>query len=224
MEIAYELATEGARRVRLAVRTPPNIVLRAAAGDSVGIALSRLPPRLADGVTRVMRRLVLGDLSGYGLPLPDEGTFARLRRLGVGPSIIDREVLDAIKAERIEVAALTRRHRLPDGEVVLLGAHASVTGAMTRVELGGERLLIDCGRPRGAEAVEWELEDAAVDVDAVALTHAQLDCIGALPALVERGFGGPIYGTAPTLAIAWLMLADALALEGARVPADVSPC
>jgi metallo-beta-lactamase family protein len=123
-------------------------------------------------------------------------------------------------AERIGIAALTRRHCLADGEVALLGAHASVTGAMTRVELGGQRLLVDCGKPQGAEAVDWELEASALDVDAVVLTHAHLDHIGALPALVERGFSGPIYGTAPTLAIAGLVLADALGLEGVA-PAEV---
>jgi metallo-beta-lactamase family protein len=118
------------------------------------------------------------------------------------------------QAERIAIAALMRRHRLADGEVDLLGAQASVMGAMTRVELGGQRLLVDCGKPQGAEAVDWELEEAAPDVDAVVLTHAHLDHIGALPALLERGFAGPIYGTAPTLAIAWLVLGDALRLEG----------
>lgn len=123
------------------------------------------------------------------------------------------------EAERVGIAALTRRHRLEDGEVALLGAHASVTGAMTRVELGGQRLLVDCGKPQGAEAVEWELEESALDVDAVVLTHAHLDHIGALPTLIERGFAGPIYGTAATLAIAGLVLGDALGLEG-MAPAD----
>src|SRR5438105_3777763 len=118
------------------------------------------------------------------------------------------------QAQRVEVLALTRRHRLADGEMTLLGAHASVTGAMTRVELGQQRLLIDCGRPQGAEAFEWELDSAALDVDAVVLTHAHLDHIGALPALLERGYSGPIYGTPATLAIARLVLGDALGLEG----------
>ncbi|HTV17501.1 MAG TPA: MBL fold metallo-hydrolase [Polyangiaceae bacterium] len=94
---------------------------------------------------------------------------------------------------------------------------------MTRVELGGQRLLIDCGKPQGAEAVEWELEESALDVDAVVLTHAHLDHIGALPALIERGFAGPIYGTAATLAIAGLVLSDALGIEGAS-PADCERC
>src|SRR5687768_3313803 len=106
------------------------------------------------------------------------------------------------QVEGIPVLALTRSHRLPDGELTLLGAHASVTGAMTRVELGGRRLLIDCGRPQGAEAFEWELDRAALEVDAVLLTHAHLDHIGSLPDMLERGFAGPIYGTPATLAIA----------------------
>lgn len=118
------------------------------------------------------------------------------------------------QAERVEIVALTRRHRLADGEVTLLGAHASVTGAMTRVELGQQRLLVDCGRPEGAEAFEWELEEAALDVDGLVLTHAHLDHIGALPALLDKGFAGPIYGTPATLAIAQLVLGDALGLEG----------
>ena len=36
MEIAYELATGGAARVRLAVRTSPNILLRSAVGPVIG--------------------------------------------------------------------------------------------------------------------------------------------------------------------------------------------
>jgi metallo-beta-lactamase family protein len=118
------------------------------------------------------------------------------------------------QAQRVEIVVLTRRHRLADGELTLLGAHASVTGAMTRVELGQQRLLVDCGRPQGAEAFEWELDPAALDVDGVVLTHAHLDHIGALPALLDQGFSGPIYATAATLAIAQLVLGDALGLEG----------
>jgi metallo-beta-lactamase family protein len=118
------------------------------------------------------------------------------------------------EAQTVAIAALTRRHRLDDGELALLGAHASVTGAMTRVELGHQRLLVDCGRPQGADAFEWELDESALDVDVVVLTHAHLDHISALPALIERGFSGPIYGTAATLAIARLVLGDALGLDG----------
>lgn len=119
------------------------------------------------------------------------------------------------EAQRVSIATLARRHRLMDGEVTLLGGHASVTGVMTRVALGGQRLLVDCGKPQGPDAFEWQLDPSAVDVDAVVLTHAHLDPIGALPELLERGFSGPIYGTAPTLALAKLVLGDALEQDDA---------
>jgi hypothetical protein len=45
----------------------------------------------------------LGDLTEYGLPVPEEGLFARLYRLGVAPAIVDKEVIEAIKEGRIEV-------------------------------------------------------------------------------------------------------------------------
>ena len=53
MEIAHELATEGAARVRLAVRTPPNIIIRSPIGPLLGRTLMKLgpaaPTRSCDG-------------------------------------------------------------------------------------------------------------------------------------------------------------------------------
>src|SRR5688572_762949 len=118
------------------------------------------------------------------------------------------------ESQRVPVVALTQRHTLSDGELTLLGAHESATGAMTRVDLGGQKLLVDCGRPQGAEAFEWELDEAATEVDAVLLTHSHLDHVASLPALIERGFSGPIYGTPATLALARVMLEEALGLQG----------
>jgi cation diffusion facilitator CzcD-associated flavoprotein CzcO len=106
MEIAYDLVEGGAGRVRLSVRTAPNIVLRSLGGlpgDLFAVAMRRLPPRVADAQGRVLRRLVLGDLSDVGLPQPQEGPFARLRRLGVAPAVVDKEVIRAINERRIEV-------------------------------------------------------------------------------------------------------------------------
>jgi cation diffusion facilitator CzcD-associated flavoprotein CzcO len=107
MEIAYDLAEGGAARVWLSARTPPNILLRegpgGVPGDVMGVALLRFPARFGDAVARFGRRMDLGDLSEYGLPVPEEGVFSRLHRLGVAPAIVDREVIEAIKARRIEV-------------------------------------------------------------------------------------------------------------------------
>jgi cation diffusion facilitator CzcD-associated flavoprotein CzcO len=102
-EIAYDLAEGGAARVRLAVRTPPNIVIRQAIGAPLAVAIMKLPPRVGDAVMRLARRKTVGDLSEFGLPVPEEGVFSRLRRLHVAPMIVDEAVIQAIRDRRIEI-------------------------------------------------------------------------------------------------------------------------
>lgn len=114
-----------------------------------------------------------------------------------------------------EIVPTTARHPLPDGEVVLLGAVQTVTGAMTRIETGGSALLVDCGVAQGPERATWTFPDAARDVDAVLLTHAHQDHVGSLPALLEGGYDRPILSTRATLEIAALVLRDGLGIEGA---------
>lgn len=107
MEIAYDLANRGAAKVWLSARTPPNIVLRQGPGglpgDMLAVVLLRLPARVGDAVARLGRRMDLGDLTGYGLPVPDEGIFTKLRRLGQAPAIVDLDVIEAIKSGSVEI-------------------------------------------------------------------------------------------------------------------------
>ena len=107
MEIAYDLAEGGASKVWLSARTPPNILMRTGPGglpgDVIGVTLLHFPPRMGDAIARFGRKQDLGDLTEYGLPVPDEGVMSRLRRTGQAPAIVDMEVIDAIKAGRIEV-------------------------------------------------------------------------------------------------------------------------
>ena len=107
MEIAHDLAMGGAAKVWLAVRTPPTIISRAGPGglpgEWIGMALLYFPTRFADAFARFGSRQDFGDLNEYGLPVPEEGLMTRFRRDGTVPSIVDSEVIDAIKEGAVEV-------------------------------------------------------------------------------------------------------------------------
>jgi cation diffusion facilitator CzcD-associated flavoprotein CzcO len=108
MEIAFDLAEGGARKVNVAVRTQPNIMLRQSGGmpgDLPARALLPLPPRISDAPARLIRRLTVGDLGDYGLTPPPEGLFARYHREHKAPTIVDRDVIDAVRGRRIGIVA-----------------------------------------------------------------------------------------------------------------------
>jgi len=149
MEIAYDLADGGASKVWLSVRTPPNIVLRDGpgplAGDMIAVALWHAPVRFADAFARFGSKMDFGDLSEYGLPVPEEGVFSRARRLGMAPSIVDHEVVDAIKEGQIEVV---RGVEALDGDGVRLADG-------TRVE--PDAVICATGYQRGLESLVGHL-------------------------------------------------------------------
>ena len=146
MEIAYDLAEGGAERVRLAVRTPPNIIIREPLGPLLArLVVKLLPTARADRLMSAVRRKKLGDLSAVGLPEPDEGVVSRLKRLGVAPAIVDHEVIDAVKDGRIEVVAGVES--LDEGGVRLADG--------TRIE--PDALIAATGYRRGLEAMVGHL-------------------------------------------------------------------
>jgi cation diffusion facilitator CzcD-associated flavoprotein CzcO len=155
MEIAYDLATGGAGRVRLAVRTSPNILVRTPLGPILGRLVLKLGTARADTIMRAAQRRTVGDLAPYGLPIPEEGMASRLARLGVAPAIIDKETIQAIKDRRFEVVAAVERLEssgvgLADGSRVEPDAVIAATGYRTALEpmVGHLGVLDERGNPR----------------------------------------------------------------------------
>jgi cation diffusion facilitator CzcD-associated flavoprotein CzcO len=157
MEIAAGLAAAGARRIHLAVRTPPNILLRSIAGlpgDPAAMILLHLPPRTADRQIARIRRGTVRDLSAYGLPMPEEGPFQRLARTGDAPAVVDRAVLRSIRSGRVRVVAGVSALDstgacLSDRSHVAVDAIIAATGYRTGLAplVGHLGVLDDRGRP-----------------------------------------------------------------------------
>ena len=146
MEIAYDLAEGGAERVRLAIRTPPNIIIREPLGPLLArLVVKLLPTARADRLMSTVRRKKLGDLSAVGLPEPEEGVVSRLKRLGVAPAIVDHEVIDAVRDGRIEVVAAVES--LDEGGVTLADG----------VRIEPDALIAATGYRRGLEAMVGHL-------------------------------------------------------------------
>ena len=97
-------------------------------------------------------------------------------------------------------------------KIHFLGAANTVTGSKYVLETSEMTIMIDCGVFQGIKELReknWDpLPFDPLKIDIVLLTHAHLDHTGYLPRLVKDGFRGKIIGTAPTLAIAEIILLD----------------
>jgi putative flavoprotein involved in K+ transport len=133
-EIAVDLVEGGAKRIRIAVRTPPIVLRRDVKGFPIqllGIVFRRLPPRLLDPLFYVLERATVPDLSPYGLPRP-RAPFSQFRHTGTVP-IFDIGFIDAVRQGLIEVVpgvtALDGREVvLADGSRVSPDAVVAATG------------------------------------------------------------------------------------------------
>jgi putative flavoprotein involved in K+ transport len=154
-EIAVDLSENGARRVRLAFRTPPHILRRELGGvpaQLTGVLMRRLPARLADALAEPVRRRTIPDLSGYGLPDPGPGVYARVKQGHV--PILDVGLIDAIQARRVEpVRGVSGfdgpRVLLADGNTIEPDAVIVATGYLRGLErlVGDLSVLGSDGRP-----------------------------------------------------------------------------
>ena len=102
-------------------------------------------------------------------------------------------------------------------KVHFLGAAGTVTGSKYLIETESKKILIDCGLFQGVKKIRqlnWEYLPIDVgEIDCVLLTHAHMDHTGYLPRLIDMGFHKKIYGTAPTLEIAEIILRDSAKIQ-----------
>jgi metallo-beta-lactamase family protein len=101
--------------------------------------------------------------------------------------------------------------------LTFLGAARTVTGSKHMLDVGGRRMLTDCGLFQGLKDLRernWQpLPVRASEIEAVVLTHAHLDHSGYLPRLVGQGFRGRIFCTPATADLTRIVLADAARLQ-----------
>ncbi len=103
-EIALDLCEQGVE-VCLSVRGPVNIVPRdtfAGPTQHTALRLSKLPNWLGDWLGTQLRRIMVGDLSRYGIHTPQMPPAQQLRLTGKTP-VIDIGTIKMIKAGRIRV-------------------------------------------------------------------------------------------------------------------------
>jgi putative flavoprotein involved in K+ transport len=106
-EIATQLARSHAERVRVAMRTPPNLVPANLFGVPITLwarATERVPRWILDPFGRLIQRAFIGELSAHGLPHAPMGIATELARKGLGP-VIDRGFSEALRAGEIELVA-----------------------------------------------------------------------------------------------------------------------
>lgn len=101
------------------------------------------------------------------------------------------------------------------------GAAEEVTGSCHLIEVGGSRVLFDCGLIQGHRKDELRNHDPfpfdPSTLDAVVLSHAHIDHCGRLPMLIDQGYSGRIHTHAATCDLVQILLKDSANLNARDV-------
>ncbi|HKP91966.1 MAG TPA: NAD(P)/FAD-dependent oxidoreductase [Thermoleophilaceae bacterium] len=208
-EIAVDLVEGGAGRVRVAIRTPPHVLLREVNGmpsQVTGLVLRRLPIRVADALAANTQKLFVGDLSRYGIGTPPRGAVTRAVKEDVVP-ILDVGLIDMLKQGRVEVVAAVTGF---DGADVLLADGSRIQP---------DAVIACAGYARGLEPLVGHLgllgHKGRPTVHA-AQTHPNA------PGLYFIGYTNPISGMFREFGIDARKIARAIARERRAAPAVTS--
>ena len=99
-------------------------------------------------------------------------------------------------------------------KLTFFGAAHAVTGSCHCLEVGGRKILIDCGLQQGRDEHDGNALDFSPNyIDYVLVTHAHIDHSGRLPLLVKQGFNGRILTTGLTAELLSVMLRDSAHIQ-----------
>ena len=99
-------------------------------------------------------------------------------------------------------------------KLTFFGAAKAVTGSCHCLEVGGKKILIDCGLQQGRDERDNRVLDFAPGyIDYVIVTHAHIDHSGRIPLLVKQGFHGKIVTTRLTGQLMSIMLRDSAHIQ-----------
>ncbi|MBP9822520.1 MAG: MBL fold metallo-hydrolase, partial [Candidatus Pacebacteria bacterium] len=101
-------------------------------------------------------------------------------------------------------------------KITFYGGAQSVTGSNYLLEVGGVKVLVDCGMFQGSSDSEeknyGQFPYKPEELSAVFISHSHADHTGRLPKLFKEGFRGVLYATPPTLDMTFVALPDNLGL------------
>jgi cation diffusion facilitator CzcD-associated flavoprotein CzcO len=186
-EIAADLADAGVT-VSLAMRTPPNIVLRAVAGipgQALILSMSAFPLKVQDALAGGLQRVAVGDLSKYGIPKAPRGIATQQARDDVTPTL-DVGLLRALKAGTVKIVAAVERFTK---DAVVLADGTS---------LSPDAVVLATGFSRGLEPLVGDLGVLAPKGRPLVNGDAQL---AAHPGLFFLGYSNPLTGNLRQLGI-----------------------
>ncbi|MGQ0640224.1 MAG: MBL fold metallo-hydrolase RNA specificity domain-containing protein [Gemmatimonadaceae bacterium] len=102
-------------------------------------------------------------------------------------------------------------------ELLFAGAAREVTGSCHVLQIGGRRVMLDCGLFQGKRRESDEKNRRLLvdpnTIDAIVVSHAHIDHIGRLPVITRAGYTKQILATAASRDLSAVMLADSATIQ-----------
>lgn len=147
------------------------------------------------------------------LPLLKSAIMESMRKMFIAESSFRKNFLNEI-GKKILKEVKEKRNWV---RIIPIGGYGEVGRSCTILETPKSKILIDCGVNIGSANEFYPYfnidEFDYSKIDAIVVSHAHLDHVGAVPLLYEMGYEGPLYLTEPTLHLATLLWLDLMEVK-----------